>query len=374
MALARYACRAAETLGRPLIPLPFRPPGRGRGVWPLVLLLVMAGTAVSVPLTVFGSSGPETAAVFAKLAWGEGQDQVGLALATEGLTRGPEALAVSPDGRVAILDSVNGRLLLLDQKGTPIGRISLDLASPRFLAVDDESLYVLDADMDKQLVTYSWSGGLTDRADAPQTEEVVTGLFVTTDGPWVESGHRGCTPMGRAAQALAAGSRDGVAQGQDGFLPGRPLDRDSGRLVSATFRPGEGLRLQTHAAGAPEAKPDDSGALTPSLAAGRAIDHLVSIDSDGRGGLLIGAKLLIPEKRGDAPCALAITRLRADAPGQSQGGAGRGRPDEVLLLAESDFAFLGSPYVVAPDGRIFQPVADQTGYSILVHSFQEVQP
>jgi len=46
----------------------------------------------------------------------------------------------------------------------------------------------------------------------------------------------------------------------------------------------------------------------------------------------------------------------------------------MLLLAESDFAYLGAPYAVAPDGRVFQPVADRSGYTIVVYSFEEVLP
>ena len=29
----------------------------------------------------------------------------------------------------------------------------------------------------------------------------------------------------------------------------------------------------------------------------------------------------------------------------------------------------GSPYVVSPDGRVFEPVATEEGYSIFVHTF-----
>jgi len=38
---------------------------------------------------------------------------------------------------------------------------------------------------------------------------------------------------------------------------------------------------------------------------------------------------------------------------------------------------VGQPYVVAPDGRVLQPVAGEDGYSIIVHAFpeaEEVQP
>ncbi len=53
---------------------------------------------------------------------------------------------------------------------------------------------------------------------------------------------------------------------------------------------------------------------------------------------------------------------------------------DTLTLSDSPFAYLGQPYVVAPDGRIFQPVGSDAGYAILVHSLpvtaatEEVRP
>jgi hypothetical protein len=48
-----------------------------------------------------------------------------------------------------------------------------------------------------------------------------------------------------------------------------------------------------------------------------------------------------------------------------------------LTLSDSPFAYLGQPYVVAPDGHIFQPVGSEAGYTIVVYSLpatEEVQP
>ena len=87
-----------------------------------------------------------------------GTDQVGLAQPAEGLTRGPEALAVAPDGRIAVLDSVNSRLVLLAADGAVAGTVPLTLTEPRFLAVDDGLIYVLDADTDRQLVMLRLAG------------------------------------------------------------------------------------------------------------------------------------------------------------------------------------------------------------------------
>lgn len=390
-------------------------PGPGQGllsvrrpaVWfALALMAAVAVCTVMLPLKALGGSGAKSGTVFAHLAWGGGDGEVGLIEVDEGLTRGPEALAVSPDGRVAVLDSVNSRLVLLDPAGQLLGTVTLDLSQPRFLAADDQTLYVLDSDVDKTLATYSWSGGMVGETSAPDTDELVTGLFATSEGPCVEYAHDRCLLMAERAQHT---------------LPGRPLDRRVDMVANASYKPSEGVRLwarslaaagvgaangavqgaatgpsagagngvgaaaKTKAAQGPEegtaqdpTEPEiaEEIELAPDLASGGAVEHLVSLDGDGNGGLLVGARLLRPQTRGGVTSCLAITRLASNNPDDSALGPRsiNEESEAVLLLDESDFAYLGAPYAVSPDGRIFQPVADESGYTILVHSFEEVRP
>ena len=46
--------------------------------------------------------------------------------------------------------------------------------------------------------------------------------------------------------------------------------------------------------------------------------------------------------------------MQAEKPARSATAAKATQPEaaDVLLLAECDFAYLGQPYVVAPDGRV----------------------
>jgi hypothetical protein len=354
---------------------------RGTAGGLVVLALTFALCATVAPAWVFGASGagmPQTSAgtVLVTLPWGTSDGQVGLVRAQEGLTRGPEALAVSPDGRIAVLDSVNRRLVLLDQTGKSLGKVPVRLAQPRFLAVDDQSLYVLDAEVDSKLTTYSWAGKLLSTVAAPAFDDVVTGLFATSQGPCVEIAHRTTLLLGGTASALAATASGAASRGTSRELAGRPLDRQLSRVAKVSYKPKDGVRV--HTAGGEVAATETSGEsdFQPSVALGQPIDHLVSVDGDGKGGLLIGARLLRDEKQAGAQGTLAITRLAAAGPDAAGGAvvAASANRDSVLFLAESDFAYLGQPYVVAPSGRVFQAVGSANGYTILVHSFPEVQP
>ena len=42
---------------------------------------------------------------------------------------------------------------------------------------------------------------------------------------------------------------------------------------------------------------------------------------------------------------------------------------DSMLLVDRSGAYVGQPYVVSPDGRVFEPVATEEGYSIFVHTF-----
>jgi hypothetical protein len=132
---------------------------------------------------------PSAGSLLVTLPWGSGNGQVGLEAPGEGLARGPEAIAVAPDGRIAILDSVNKRVVLLDPTGAFITAVPTTLAEPRFLAVDDARLYVLDCDADRQILSLDWSGASLGAAALPQLTDVVTGLFATDMGPCVEVAH-----------------------------------------------------------------------------------------------------------------------------------------------------------------------------------------
>ncbi len=351
------------------------------------------------------------------LPWGSGAGEVGLLEPSEGLARGPEALSVAPDGRIAVLDCVNGRLMLLDPTGRQLGTAPIPLSVPRFLAVDDDRLYVLDCDVDRRLVVFDWNGMDMGGVALPELDDVVTGLFATERGPCVEVAREKVLLLAETDGALQASvaplSEPYRASGRT--LAGRPLNQGLGRVTQVTFQPGRNARIKLFDLDRATLKAVQTGDSSPVLAGGRAIDHLVSVDGDGTGGMILGARLLEPEMFGRAELSLALTRLvsaHAGSPGNN-GGRDANLPDagsvkrtglgpevvsgaepaasavaapasetplsatDILFLADSPFAYLGQPYVVAPDGRVFQPWGNEAGYSILVHSSahaEEVQP
>ncbi|MCX8033626.1 MAG: hypothetical protein N3B14_09655 [Thermoleophilia bacterium] len=332
---------------------------------------------------VFGAKSMESRGKeLATLPWGSGPGQVGLVQPTEGLTRGPEALAVSPDGRIAVLDSVNRRVVCLDAAGRYLLAAPVALAEPRFLAVDEQRLYVLDCDADRQLVTLDWQGGVLGTAKLPELPDVVTGLFATSQGACVEVAHDttflipeslcdnttllaqtagGTEPVPTASEQARARARTVSLKA----LPGRPIDHELARTVRAQFKPQTGLELTTVDLDKTTLGVRHERIMRPALALDQPLEHLISVDSDNCGGIIVGARLLNAGSAASGQPALALTRLAAAQLTERRSNAFK----EVLLLSDCSVAYVGQPYVVAPDGRIFQPVALKDGYHILVHEF-----
>jgi len=342
----------------------------------------LATAAAPTPMAPSGGS------LLATLPWGSGYGQVGLNAPGEGLVRGPEALAVAPDGRIAILDSVNRRVVVLDAGGAFMAAIPLALAEPRFLAVSNDRLYVLDCDADRQVVTLDWSGAGQGTAALPELDDVVTGLFITDFGPCVEVAHESVflvEPSGESLQTAATGAgatvdprapssgRIGSVRARLRPLAGRPVGTDLGRAAKVTFKPGKNPQVRLFKVDAKSLQAVQTADTSLALAPGRAVEHLVSVDGDGSGGVIVGARLLSKGAKAPGQPSLWLTRLAPDAGtagvGASTSPAAPVGPTDTIVLCDSSFAYLGQPYVVAPDGRVYQPVADETGYSILVHSF-----
>ena len=311
-----------------------------------------------------------------KLPWGVGPGQVGLQAPAEGLARGPEAVAVSPDGRIAILDSVNRRLVTLDSSGIFARSIPITLTEPRFLAVSGDTLYVLDCDSDRQLVSFDWNGAIVGSSALPALDDVVTGLFATDTGPCVETAHERTflVAASTSASATALGYGAGPSKPAQGVLKplaGRPVDGRFGPMANVSFRPGKTAQIKLFKQDKSSLKASQTADFASVLSGRRTLEHLVSVDGDGRGGLVIGARMLDDGSVASGKPSLVVTRVGANASlSAAASGPSTGLvASDTLLLVDSPFAYLGQPYAVTPDGRVIQPLADETGYSLMVYSF-----
>ena len=258
------------------------------------------------------------------LPWGSGPGQVGLIRPTEGLAEGPQSLAVAPDGRIAVLDSVNHRIVELDGKGVVTGTAAVPLTEPRFLAVTADRLYVFDCDSDGRLLVMDWSGQTLASIPVPAFDQPVTGLFATDRGPCLELAHehtylvQAQNPVSAASSAPGEGSAGGgsalgigVSEGKAQMyeIRGRPLGRDLGDLVSASFKRGQApqLKFSKTPKGSVDASP--AGESQPGLPGGFDLEYLVSVDGDGHGGMVVGAHILGHGDQTKQP-ALLVAHLR----------------------------------------------------------------
>ncbi|MFH1833819.1 MAG: hypothetical protein ABH877_02240, partial [bacterium] len=294
------------------------------------------GGAQTVPAALPAPAGdqptPSAGSLFVALPWGSEEGQVGLVAPGEGLVRGPESLAVAPDGRVVILDSVNRRLVLLDSGGTFMTSLPLPLTEPRFLAVSDDLLYVLDCDADRQVVALDWGGATLGAVQLPELGDVVTGLFVTDSGPCVEVAHErvflleaedGSLPGARTDAASMADRRAATGDGAPARahlrpLPGRPVRPALKHAAQMTFKPQGSPLVKLFEVDAKDLKAAKTAESTLSLASGSTVEHLVSVDGDGGDGLVVGARLASTGSKASGRPVLWIGRFA------SSSGAGKG--------------------------------------------------
>ncbi len=341
-------------------------------------LVFGAGQTSAPPAKVSADADTLTAsqgALLARLPWGVGPGQVGLQAPGEGLARGPEAVALSPDGRIAILDSVNGRLVILDSGGIFLKSIPVALSDPRFLSVSDDTLYVLDCDADRQLLAMDWNGSTTGLSTLPAFDDVVTGLFATDAGPCVEIAHNR-TFLVAGSSSLSAtgfGSTSAESKPTPGVLKalaGRPIDGSLGSVANISFKPGRSADVKLFRVDKGTLKASQTAAFASSLYDRRSLECLVSVDGDGHGGLVIGARMLSSDAATPGRPSLVLTRISAAEALAAAASANAYVPpiSDTILLVDSPFAYLGQPYVVAPDGRVIQPVADDSGYSLMVYN------
>ena len=165
---------------------------------------------------------------FARFGWGSGEGKLGKERPDEANPEGPMSFAPLPGGGLAILDQVNGRVVLTDKNGKNAREIKVDLTAAQEIAVGkDGTLAVADRLVDKRVNVYDANGKALGSLPLEGTKIKegggVSGLFVDGKNVYAENAH--------GILALL-GTTDGTAATTQTDLFGRP-SRDGTLLLSA---------------------------------------------------------------------------------------------------------------------------------------------
>ncbi|MDY0002999.1 MAG: hypothetical protein RBU30_16990 [Polyangia bacterium] len=121
-------------------------------------------------------------------------DGVGRVDGREADSRGPGGFAVSPDGVLFVLDSVNARVLVRSEAGAPLGEIPLTTSTFEDMEqVEGRALVLLDRQVGKALLAVDLEGRPLAEVplDGPGIERpgLVTAILPRADGVWLEVAH-----------------------------------------------------------------------------------------------------------------------------------------------------------------------------------------
>lgn len=181
----------------------------------------------SSPVRAQGDAGSKDG-YFARFGWGSGAGKLGRDRPDEANPEGPMSFVPMPGGGLAILDQINGRLVLTDKDGNPVKELKVSLSQPQEIAVGkDGTLAVADRLVDKRVQIFDPNGKeggtLPLIGDKIKEGGAMTGLFVDGKNVYAENAH--------GILALL-GTSDGVAATTQTDLFGRP-SRDGKLLLSA---------------------------------------------------------------------------------------------------------------------------------------------
>lgn len=209
--------------------------------------------------------------------WGTQAGALGHEVPAEGAPQGPMSFAVDASGKIHALDTVNGRITILDP-GRPARSVPLPSVTIDDLDLTEDGGYVVvDRHVGKVVHFLSAQGKERGRVElvgegVPQPG-LVTALFARGDGVWVEVEHR---------RLVRVADRHGAAAERRAVVPGRFTADGKGLLAAA--RQGATARVT---------------ALSPSLQA-RTLGEvsfplpvavLTALEGQQDGGVIVGAVL-----------------------------------------------------------------------------------
>jgi len=251
------------------------------------------------------------------------------------------SFAIDRDGRMYVLDEINGRVVRRSADGKAEAAMPIELRTPEDIVVaDDGTLAVLDRHGDKQVALYDESGRSRGRLPLvgeglPEAGEV-TGLFVDGSDVYVERSHE---------RLVKLGDTRGTPARPRSELSGRPT-RDGAALLSAAISDAKAGRVRVLSLERASGKERFSRELQlwPVLRA------ILLLDADGGGTIYFAAEA----QRPGAQAAVILSCLDPMT-GTVIGGA-------VLpanTLPEESFR----DFVVLETGGVIYAVRSETGVS-----------
>lgn len=216
--------------------------------------------------------------VFARFDWGSGPDQLGRDRPQEANPEAPMSFAAGPDGRVWVLDQVNGRLVRLGPDGEVLGTTRLDQVAPQDVAVgDDGTVAVLDRLADRNVTVLSPDGEVVGtiplEGDLIPETGGVTAVIIDGDDVYAEREHGPLVHIGDV-QGRPATARHEV--------PGRPSRDQQLYLLAALVDPVAGRFIVN-------AIERETGRhrFTRQLQAVAMIREILLLDTDGQGVIYV---------------------------------------------------------------------------------------
>lgn len=220
--------------------------------------------------------------VVLQASWGEGPGEIGRLLPQEASAEGPMSFAVDRDGRVAILDQVNGRVVVF-ARGEDAQTVALPTNTYQDIAIEPSGgLVLMDRLVSRALLFLSSRGEVRHQV---QLEGVgvrdggsVTALFARPDGAWVEVDH---TTLVRVTLA------DGSPDPDRATVPGR-FGAAEGRFIRAALLDPQQAAVSSVAR---------DGQQTPLARVELAADalQLCALEIDAHGRVFLGATLFREE-------------------------------------------------------------------------------
>lgn len=218
------------------------------------------------------------ARLFTTLAWGSGPRALGHEIPGEGSPQGPMSFAVDAKGHLHALDTVNGRVLVLEGDG-PGRSVPLPSDTIEDLDVTAEGGYLaLDRHIAKCVHVLTPTGKERGRIELVGPEipyaGLITALFARRDGVWVEVEHQ---------KLVRVGDENGLPLVERSVVAGRFTADGKGTLMARRVPP---TSVQIRA-------------ITPSLQAttlaqpsfALPVAHLTALEPLEQGGLVLGAIL-----------------------------------------------------------------------------------